>query len=76
MDREKALSALRVDLVMGGILFAAFLGDHAVGISTIPAWSLLEFLRGLFLSLGGAFVFAALSYLYQTGALNWLYGKK
>ena len=69
MDKEKALSAVRVGRLMGCIAFVAFLAGHAVGVPTMPRWGILEVLRGAALSFAFAAICAGISYLYQTNAL-------
>lgn len=57
---------------MGGIAFVALLANHSVGRPTIlignakmPAWTPLDFLRDISLSVGLAVVCAVISHGYQ-----------
>lgn len=72
MDKEKAVSAAKAGLWIGGIAFVVRLADHIIGRPTIligntrmPAWTLLDSLRDASLCVGLAVVCALVSHVYQ-----------
>jgi hypothetical protein len=64
-QNEKLISASKIGLGFAGLMFAVFLGDHLIGIRTMPDWSGTEMARGLAIAvLFGVFT-TGISYIYQ-----------